>query len=142
MIAGQSADLAFSEKTSDCTEEDLLYLYAHKTGALLLAPLVIASILKGNKYRSELEKFGKLLGILFQMTDDILDVTGNFKELGKKIGKDAPLNKWTCIRLFGLEGARARAELCAKHCHEILYSLEGDTSFFHELIDGVLTRNN
>ena len=140
MIAGQSADLEFSKRENDCTEEELLYLYANKTGKLLLAPLLTASILKGRKYYNELERFGKLLGTLFQMTDDILDETGDFQELGKNTGKDKALNKCTCVRLFGLEGALERAKLCAENCHEILDRMEGDTSFFHTLVENVLRR--
>jgi integrase len=87
MIVGQSADLYFSEQNQEVSEEDLLYIHEHKTGKLLLAPVSIASILKNNKNYLEWERFGKLLGLLFQMTDDILDVTGEFGKLGKSIGK-------------------------------------------------------
>ena len=78
MIAGQSADLYFSEKDRAVAEEDLAYIYEHKTGKLLLAPVAVASILSGNKFYFEFEQFGKYLGSLFQITDDILDVTGDF----------------------------------------------------------------
>ena len=88
MIVGQSADLYFSEQDGDVSVEDLFYIYEHKTGKLLLAPVAIASILSGNKFYLAFENFGKLLGRLFQMTDDILDVTGDFTSLGKSIGKE------------------------------------------------------
>ena len=91
-----------------------------------LLPGVIASILSGNKSYLALEQFGKLLGRLFQMTDDILDVTGDFKELGKSIGKDETENKWTCVRLYGLEGAKVRAAECAMDALAILEGVEGD----------------
>ena len=142
MIAGQSADLYFSEQNKDINEEDLLYIDAHKTGKLLLAPIVMVSILKENRYYLELERFGKLLGRLFQMTDDILDVTGNFEQLGKNVGKDEGKNKITCVRLYGLEGAKIRADMCAKDCHAVLECIDGDTSFLHELVDYVLNRQN
>lgn len=142
MIAGQSADLYFSEINAEVSEEDLFYVYAHKTGKLLLAPMAIASILKENKHYLELERFGKLLGILFQMTDDILDVTGDFDALGKSVKKDEEKNKLTCVRLYGLEGAKLRADMCAKDCHTVLESVHGDTSFLHGLIDDVLNRKH
>ncbi len=142
MIAGQSADLHFAASDAEIGESDLLYIYAHKTGKLLLVPLLIASILKDNKNYYELERFGKLLGILFQMTDDILDVTGDFDDLGKKVGKDEGKNKLTCIRLYGLEGAKLRAEMCAQDCHTILESIDGDATFLHTMIDHVLARRN
>lgn len=140
MIAGQSADLYFSENQNAFTEEDLSYVYEQKTGKLLLAPVIIASILKNNKNYLTLESFGKLLGKLFQMTDDILDVTGDFALLGKTLGKDEVENKLTCIRVYGLEGAKIRADLCARDCQALLEGIEGDTEFLSVLVDYVLTR--
>ncbi|MBE7100583.1 MAG: polyprenyl synthetase family protein [Clostridiales bacterium] len=142
MIAGQSADMQFSEENRELTEEDLFYVYEHKTGKLLLAPVAMASILSGNKSYLALEQFGKLLGKLFQMTDDILDVTGDFKALGKSIGKDETENKWTCVRLYGLEGAKIRAAECAMDALAILEGVEGDVSFLRDLVDYVLKRSN
>ncbi len=142
MIAGQSADLYFSGTEEEVSEEDLLYIYAHKTGKLLLAPVAIASILGENKSYLALEGFGTLLGKLFQMTDDILDVTGNFQALGKSIGKDEKENKLTCIRLYGLEGAKMRAEDCARDCRSMLEGVEGDTAFLSDLVNYVLNRTN
>ena len=141
MIAGQSADLYFSSNGKEVTEEDLSYVYEHKTGKLLLAPVAIASILSDNKYYLPLERFGKLLGRLFQMTDDMLDVTGNFDELGKSVGKDEKENKLTCVRLYGLEGAKIRADMCASDCHTVLEGIDGNTEFLHDTIDYVLTRS-
>ena len=141
MIAGQSADLYFSSNGKEVTEEDLSYVYEHKTGKLLLAPVAIASILSDNKYYLPLERFGKLLGRLFQMTDDILDVTGNFDEFGKSVGKDEKENKLTCVRLYGLEGAKIRADMCASDCHTVLEGIDGNTEFLHDTIDYVLTRS-
>lgn len=142
MIEGQSADLYYTNSSEEVSEEELNYIYEHKTGKLLLAPVAIASILSGNKYYLPLEQFGKMLGRLFQMTDDILDVTGDFGKLGKSIGKDSKENKLTCIRLYGLEGAKVRAEMCAQDCHAVLEGVEGDTKFLNALIDYVLKRAN
>lgn len=141
MIVGQSADLYYSEKDAEISEETLSYIYEHKTGKLLLAPVAVASILADNKNYLALENFGRLLGRLFQMTDDVLDVTGDFKELGKTIGKDETENKLTCVRLYGLEGAKIRADMLANDCRAILESIEGDVSFLYALIDYVLNRN-
>ena len=141
MITGQSADLAFTQSEKPITEEDLRYIYEHKTGKLLLAPIAIASILSGNKEYLTLERFGKLLGLLFQMKDDILDVTGEFSTLGKTIGKDEKENKLTCVRLYGLENAKVRADMCAKDCHTVLEAIDGDTAFLSDLIDYVLNRS-
>ena len=142
MIAGQSADIYFSERDAEVNEEELFYVDEHKTGKLLLAPIMAAVILKENKYYLEFERFGKLLGRLFQMTDDILDVTGDFEILGKNVGKDEGKNKLTCVRLYGLEGAKVRADMCAKDCHAVLECIDGDVSFLHELVDYILNRKN
>ena len=140
MIAGQSADLLFTGRQGDVTEEELRYVHEHKTGKLLLAPVAVPNILAKNKNYLSFEFFGKQLGLLFQMTDDILDVTGSFDELGKSIGKDETENKLTTVRLYGLEAAKVRADICAKECHAVLEGIEGDTEFLHALIDYVLVR--
>lgn len=142
MIEGQSADLYYTNFQEEINEEELQYIYEHKTGKLLLAPVAIASILSGNKYYLPLQQFGKLLGQLFQMTDDILDVTGDFASLGKSIGKDDKENKLTCIRLYGLEGAKIRAEGCAKDCRAVLEGVDGNTQFLNDLVHYVLNRTN
>ncbi len=142
MLAGQSADLYFSQKDVEISETDLTYIYNNKTGKLLLAPIIISGILGGDKYYIELESFGKEFGVLFQITDDILDVTGDFEKLGKTIGKDEQENKLTCIRLYGLEGAKIRAEECARKCLTLLECLDGDTEFLKELVMYVLNRKN
>ncbi len=142
MIAGQSADIHFTDTKEEVREEDLLYIYEHKTGKLLLAPVAMASILSGNRSYLALERFGKLLGKLFQMTDDILDVVGDFEGMGKTLGKDEQDNKLTCIRLYGLEGAKLRAERCAEDCLSMLEGVEGDTQFLKDLVEYVLNRAN
>ena len=142
MIVGQTADIYFSEQSQEISEEDLFYIYEHKTGKLILAPISLVSILAGSKYYVEFERFGKMLGRLFQMTDDILDVTGDFDALGKNVGKDAGKNKLTCIRVYGLDGAKLRADRCARDCHTVLEGIEGDTTFLHALVDSVLNRKN
>ena len=140
MIAGQSADLTAEGQTS-LTEEELLYIYENKTGKLLLAPVAIASILSGNKYYFELEKFALAFGSLFQITDDILDVEGEFEKLGKTIGKDKQADKCTSVRLYGLSGAKIRADMFANECYAVLDGIDGDVSFLYDLITFVRNRD-
>lgn len=140
MIAGQSADLYYSGTEQEVSEEELRYIYEHKTGKLLLAPVAIASILSGNRYYFEFERFGKSLGSLFQITDDILDVTGDFKTLGKTVGKDKKENKLTCIRLYGLDGAKVQADMYAENCYAVLDGIEGNTMFLSDLVTYVRNR--
>ena len=140
MIAGQVADLVYAEQAP--SSENLAYIYEHKTGKLLLASIVIASILSGNKCFFALERFAKMLGMLFQMTDDILDEIGDFSKLGKTIGKDKEENKLTCVRVYGLERAKIRTDECADDCHALLEGVNGDTQFLHDFVDFVHHRMN
>lgn len=140
MIAGQSADLYFSGSEKEVSEEDLRYIYEQKTGKLLLAPVAIASILSGNKYYFEFEQFGKSLGSLFQITDDILDETGDFETLGKSVGKDKKENKLTSVRLYGVDGAKIHADMYAEHCYAVLDGIDLNTAFLYDLITYVRNR--
>lgn len=142
MIAGQSADLYFSAPDKEPQEKDLEYIYEHKTGKLLLAPVAIASILSGNRFYFEFERFGKNLGSLFQITDDMLDETGDFASLGKTAGKDKQENKLTCIRLYGLDGAKIHADMYANHCDAVLDGIDGDTTFLRDLVSYVRNRES
>lgn len=141
MIAGQSADL-LHENDNDCNEEILGFIYQNKTAKMLTAPLVVPAILAGGKYFSELKLFGSNFGCLFQLTDDILDVEGNFSTLGKSIGKDSEEGKYTAVKLFGLNGAKLRADVLADQCYKILDGIEGDTNFFRQLVNFLLTRRS
>lgn len=142
MLVGQSADLWYSDQNAEISETELEYIYEHKTGKLLLAPTAIASILSDNKCYLPLESFGKLLGKLFQMTDDILDVVGDKESLGKTTGKDEAENKLTCVKIYGLESAKVRANMCALDCMAVLEGIDGDVSFLKDLVSYVLTRSN
>lgn len=132
MIAGQSADL-FYENNCELNEDILNFIYENKTSKLLLAAILTPSILKGGKYYPELLTYGRNLGILFQITDDILDVEGSFENLGKSIGKDGAEGKLTSVRLYGIDKSKLKADVLMDSCLRILDSLDGDTEFMREL---------
>ena len=140
MLAGQVADMQFEKANENVSDADVLAVYEKKTVKLILAPMVIASILSGNKNYLPIEHLGKNLGMLFQVTDDILDEIGDAATLGKSIGKDKKANKLTSIRLYQLEGAKVIAESLARVCHVIIESITGETQFLHDLVDYILTR--
>lgn len=139
MIAGQSADLMY-EKDENPKEETLEYIYENKTAKLITAAVTVPSALKGGKCYSELKAFGKKLGYLFQLTDDVLDVVGDFEKVGKTLGKDGKEGKLTGIRLYGLDGCKLRADLVGDDCYKILDGLDGDVSFLYDLVTNVKTR--
>lgn len=141
MIAGQSADLLYEHATS-FNENTLDFIYENKTGKLLTAPVVVPAILSGGRCYSELKNFGKDLGLLFQIIDDILDVYGSFGELGKSTGKDKIEEKYTSVGLYGLDGAKLRADVLAQRCRTVLEGVDGDSEFLLQLVDFVRSRKN
>lgn len=139
MVAGQAADLLHeNDKTVD--EDTLNFIYENKTGKLLTAAIVVPSILGGNKYFPELKVLGRDLGLLFQLTDDILDVEGKFEKLGKSIGKDVQEGKYTSIRLYGLKNTKLRVDLLGDDCIKIIDGFSGDTQFLYGFINYLKTR--
>ena len=141
MIAGQAMDLEFSSKTSGFNDGDLEQIHRLKTGKLILAPVLIPSILTNYKNYFELEDFAQNLGLLFQITDDILDEEGSFEKLGKTIGKDQEKNKVTFVKAYGLNGAKIQADLYASNCATVLDALDGDVTFLRDLVGYVRTRD-
>ena len=141
MIAGQSADIAH-ENDAEPDEDTLNYIYENKTAKLLIAAVTVPSVIQGGRYYSELKQFGKQLGYLFQLTDDILDATGSFDKLGKTVGKDEKENKLTAVKLYGLDQCRLRADVIGDGCHKILDGIDGDTSFLHGVVNFVKARLN
>ncbi len=120
MVGGQVIDIlsegvVIKENTKDNeNQEDLLELletlHRRKTGAMITGALLAGADLAGcdNDLRLRLEKFGRLIGLAFQVADDILDEVGDQASLGKDIGSDRELDKLTFVSLFGLEGARQK----------------------------------
>lgn len=139
MIAGQSADLLHERDTS-CNEPTLNYIYENKTAKLIIAPVIVPSILSGGRCYAELKSFGRDLGCLFQITDDILDVEGSFDALGKSIGKDKEEGKYTSVSLYGIDGSKLRADVLAERCRTVLEGIDGDNKFLSELVDYVRNR--
>ncbi len=141
MIAGQSADL-LHQNDSEIDEDVLDFIYENKTSKLIMAAVVVPSILCGGKYYSELKLFGRDLGFLFQITDDILDVEGNFENLGKSVGKDSAEGKYTSVRLYGLDKSNVKADLLCERCVKILESFNGNIEFLKDLVNFVRQRIN
>ncbi|MBI3448298.1 MAG: polyprenyl synthetase family protein [Acidobacteria bacterium] len=109
MIGGQVLDLEFEGKSA--TREELERIHRLKTGCLITASCVAGGILSGADEGAigALDRYGRALGLAFQITDDILDVTGSAEEIGKSPGKDAAAAKTTFPSLFGLEASRRMA---------------------------------
>jgi geranylgeranyl diphosphate synthase type II len=110
MIAGQAVDLETQDRAF--TEEEILYIHLHKTGALMAASLKLGGILSGAEEEAlaALEETGKKLGLCFQIVDDILNVEGDAHALGKATGSDASARKATYPALFGILQSQKQAK--------------------------------
>jgi len=110
MAGGQAMDLgATGASLSPATIE---LMHRRKTGALIQASIELGAIAAGRcapEARLALRRFGAEIGLAFQIQDDILDVTGDTQQLGKKAGADAALGKPTYPSILGLDAARAQA---------------------------------
>ncbi len=120
MVGGQGLDLENEGKT--ITAEELRKMHAGKTGALFIAAVRGGAHLAGatDNELLALTKFADLLGLAFQITDDILDVEGTQEELGKPVGSDEKNHKSTYVSLYGLEGAKALSEKTVTEALECL----------------------
>lgn len=107
MAGGQAIDLQSVGKQLDITE--LEFMHIHKTGALIRAAVVLGAMMGDEMSAQEfdrVEHFGSCIGLLFQVVDDILDVSASTATLGKTAGKDAANSKPTYVSLLGLSHAR------------------------------------
>jgi len=140
MIDGQIRDLLFLERT-DISEDDLLEMYSLKTCALIECSAVMGCIC-GGADKNELmlaREYAQKLGLAFQIRDDILDVIGDEKELGKPIGSDADNNKTTIVSVLGIEKA---SELAKKYSDNALNKLDSfkNNDFLKDLTKLLLER--
>lgn len=111
MVGGQALDLQAVGTVATLTRESLQDMHARKTGALIRAAATAGAIMAGGDEASirAVEEYGRHMGLAFQIVDDILDVEGEAKDLGKTAGKDARAGKPTYPSLYGLEASRRLA---------------------------------
>ena len=140
MIAGQIADV--TSEGMEPREETVRYIQEHKTADLLEAAVEAGLALAGAEKDqiSAGHEYALHLGMLFQMTDDLLDVTSTAEVLGKTPGKDQEQNKMTWIALRGMEGTEEEARREADLSLLALGKLPWDTSFLAEFTMDVLHR--
>ena len=147
MIAGQQIDIYAENKNSG--EALLTLLQNKKTGALFQAACLLGCIAAGisesdPEYKAACE-FASHIGLAFQITDDILDVCGTDKELGKNTGSDVANGKTTFVSLLGLESAKSKALFELEEAKKALLVLQqkgADISLLSELCDFIYNRKN
>lgn len=134
MVGGQMIDMLHEHQPSKVPDQGTLArLQRKKTGALFAACCEAAVLLNGCKpdEKARLITYARNIGLAFQMVDDILDVTGDEKVVGKRVGKDAKKHKMTFVRLLGVEGTRQQAELL---CQQAIDQLKPFKEAAHQLI--------
>lgn len=141
MIGGQTADIE-AEGRGTLTEEELLFIHEHKTAALIQASMMVGAILAGASPETvkRMEKCAYDVGIAFQIQDDILDVTGDEKVLGKPVGSDAKNSKQTYVTMHGLEQSAADVQRLSEEALQILDELGGENEFLKGLIVQLIHR--
>ena len=142
MVGGQAFDLLSEGKHIPL--EELKVLHSGKTGALFNAAIELGLILSNAdqaKYAAYMT-YANCLGLLFQITDDILDVTGTIEELGKTPGSDIRQDKSTYVSLLGLDEARNEAHIVALKAHAALATIEDDTHILSAIIDYLMDRTH
>jgi geranylgeranyl diphosphate synthase type II len=124
MVGGQMADL-HAEGTEAGSVEALESIHRRKTGALLLAPLRMGAAVAGASAEETeaLVRYGKAVGLAFQIIDDLLDVQGDEAKMGKRVRKDHGLGKWTYPGFLGIEGSRTKARQLADEARAALTPL-------------------
>ncbi|KAL0360726.1 UNVERIFIED_CONTAM: Geranylgeranyl pyrophosphate synthase, chloroplastic [Sesamum radiatum] len=127
LVAGQVVDLSCTGNNANVGLDTLEFIHIHKTAALLEASVVLGAILGGgsDEQVEKLRTFARKIGLLFQVVDDILDVTKSSEELGKTAGKDLAADKTTYPKLLGLEKAREFAEKLNEEAKEQLADFDG-----------------
>ena len=143
MVAGQSMDL-ISEERGIKDEKELNYIHSHKTADMLIAS-ILAGALCGNPTDTQLkclEGYGEKIGILFQITDDILDASGDSMLMGKTVHKDEKQNKLTYVTMYGLDKARQLAESIAAEADRLIFMTFGENcKYLHDTVQYILSRS-
>ncbi|EOA29679.1 hypothetical protein CARUB_v10015876mg [Capsella rubella] len=148
LVAGQAADLAGEGMSFDNDEaglEHLEFIHIHKTAALLEAAVVMGAIVGGasDEEIESLRSYARCVGLMFQVVDDVLDVTKSSEELGKTAGKDLISGKLTYPKVMGVEKSRDYADKLNREAREHLKTFDSDKAApLLFLADYVFNRQN
>ena len=140
MAGGQAIDLASVGKA--LTLPELEFMHIHKTGALIRASILLGTHC-GSVAPAQLEKldrFGKLIGLVFQVVDDLLDCEADTATLGKTAGKDADNDKPTYVSLLGVQAARDMAQRLHREALAELAEFGDAAKRLRELADFIVLR--
>jgi geranylgeranyl pyrophosphate synthase len=140
MVAGQALDLAAESRA--VTGDELERIHQHKTGALIRAAARCGAMI-ACAHENELAaitEYATNLGLLFQITDDLLDVTATAEDLGKTPGKDARASKATFAALYGLQASRERVDVVHRRTFDALKSISYPVELLTSISDFIRDR--
>jgi geranylgeranyl diphosphate synthase type II len=142
MVGGQTADIIFEDKKIN--ENELRYIHTHKTGAFIRASVRIGAIMSeaSPAILHSLTKYGEKIGLAYQIVDDILDVIGTKKELGKSTGIDAMRGKNTYPSVFGLDESKRKAKNLIDGSLKALKGFDRKADPLREIAKYILRRRN
>ncbi len=147
LVGGQADDLSsqFFRPTDDTQAiERLELIHRRKTGALFRVSLRLGAIVAGasGEQLEVLDTYGQHLGLAFQVVDDLLDVSGNESEVGKRVGKDSERGKTTYPAILGIEASHQRAEMLIDQACQAVEVFGKAAEPLRELAQFVRRRNN
>lgn len=142
MIGGQNADIEAEEQAETLTTEQILFIHANKTAALIQSAMTIGATLAGatDEEIAALELCAYNVGIAFQIQDDILDVTSTAEELGKPIHSDEKNHKTTYVTLMGIGKASQQVKALSDEAVALLEGLNKKNEFLFTLLKELVGR--
>lgn len=142
VIAGQVVDIESESVSPQNPEETLMYIHTHKTADLFKLALRTGAIIAdaSEEQIADITEFGQILGVAFQIADDILDEISTFEEMGKTIGKDKNAGKLTYTSLYGLEESKNKLSCLLNNCYDIMKKFDVESEVFDEIISGIKKR--
>jgi geranylgeranyl diphosphate synthase type II len=142
MVGGQAEDILSEGMEKD--GENLSFIHAHKTGALITVSVRMGAILgrAGKRKLSALTIYGENIGLAFQIVDDILDVKGDSAELGKATGSDEKKRKLTYPGLYGIDLSLKKAEGLIRDAVNALSLFSDSADPLREIARYILQRKN
>ncbi len=144
MIGGQMVDIQSEGKEIELPT--LQYIHTHKTGMMIKLPVEAACIIgeAETETTAKLTEYSELIGLAFQIKDDILDVEGEFEKLGKPVGSDEELQKSTYPQIFGMERAKEILDEKIERAKTVALEALGEerAEIFVELADYIGKRDN
>lgn len=143
MAGGQAFDLAAVGQVLD--EGELKRMHAHKTGALIRAAVLMGAELSGqadSRQLAQLARYGSLVGLGFQIKDDILDIEGSTEEIGKRQGADSARNKPTFPSIMGLDASKSAAEQTRHQAIAALESFGAEADLLRDLANYSVDRRS